>query len=58
MTDLPSPYPYFGGKAKVAGEIWKRLGDVPVYVEPFLGSGALWLAHPCALQSHSQCGSE
>lgn len=46
MTDLPSPYPYFGGKAKVAGEIWKRLGDVPCYVEPFLGSGALWLAHP------------
>lgn len=46
MTDLPSPYPYFGGKAKVAGEIWKRLGDVTVYVEPFLGSGALWLAHP------------
>ena len=46
MTDLPSPYPYFGGKAKVAGEIWKRLGDPPVYVEPFFGSGAVWLARP------------
>lgn len=43
---LKAPYPYFGGKARVAAEIWKRLGDVPLYVEPFLGSGAVWLARP------------
>lgn len=41
-----SPYPYFGGKSVVASEIWKRIGNVPVYVEPFLGSAAVLLARP------------
>ena len=45
---LKSPYPYFGGKARVAGDIWRRLGDVPNYVEPFFGSGAVLLARPHA----------
>lgn len=43
---LKSPYTYFGGKGKVAAEIWRRLGDVPNYVEPFLGSGAVLLQRP------------
>lgn len=43
---LKAPYPYFGGKSAVASEIWKRLGDVPNYVEPFFGSGAVLLARP------------
>jgi DNA adenine methylase len=43
---LKSPYPYFGGKSRVAGDIWRRLGDVPNYVEPFFGSGAVLLARP------------
>jgi len=43
---LKSPYPYFGGKAPVAAEIWRRLGDPKIYVEPFFGSGAVWLARP------------
>ena len=43
---LKSPYPYFGGKSRVADLVWKRLGDVKNYVEPFFGSGAMLLARP------------
>lgn len=45
---IKSPYPYFGGKAKVASSVWERFGDVPNYVEPFFGSGAVLLARPHA----------
>lgn len=45
-TQLLSPYPYFGGKSKVASLIWERFGDVPNYVEPFFGSGAVLLRRP------------
>jgi hypothetical protein len=45
-TDLHAPFPYFGGKSKVAAEVWKRLGDVGNYIEPFFGSGANLLARP------------
>ena len=43
---LKSPFPYFGGKSKIAGEIWKRMGRVDNVVEPFFGSGAFLLARP------------
>lgn len=43
---LKSPYPYFGGKSKIAAEVWKRFGNTPNYVEPFFGSGAVLLARP------------
>jgi hypothetical protein len=43
---LISPYPYFGGKARIAAEIWRRLGDVPNFVDPFMGSNALLLKRP------------
>lgn len=43
---LKAPFPYFGGKAQVTGLVWQRLGDVPNYVEPFFGSGAVLLARP------------
>ena len=46
MKDLTSPYPYFGGKRRVAGAIWQRFGDVPNFVEPCCGSGAVLLARP------------
>lgn len=47
MTNkLPSPVVYFGGKASQADKIWQALGDVPLYLEPFLGSAAVWLARP------------
>jgi len=47
MSDYKSPYPYFGGKSRIAAAVWQRLGaDVRNYVEPFFGSGAVLLARP------------
>jgi hypothetical protein len=43
---LQAPFPYFGGKRKIAAEVWSRFGDVKNYVEPFFGSGAVLLARP------------
>lgn len=43
---LKAPFPYFGGKSKVASEVWARFGDVANYVEPFCGSAAILLARP------------
>lgn len=38
---LKSPFVWFGGKRKVAGQVWEALGDVNNYIEPFFGSGAV-----------------
>lgn len=46
MTDLRSPFPWFGGKRRVAADVWAALGDVDSYVEPFFGSGAVLLERP------------
>lgn len=50
MTDLPqlkAPFPWFGGKSKVASLVWDRFGaDIPNYVEPFAGSLAVLLSRP------------
>jgi DNA adenine methylase len=43
-----APFPWFGGKSRVAGLVWDRFGDVPNYVEPFFGSGAVLLSRPTA----------
>lgn len=43
---LRAPFPYFGGKRRVAAEVWRRFGAVRSYVEPFFGSGAVLLARP------------
>ena len=43
---LKAPFPYFGGKSRIAHEVWARFGDVPNYVEPFAGSLAVLLARP------------
>jgi site-specific DNA-adenine methylase len=43
---LKAPFPYFGGKSKIANEVWARFGDVKNYVEPFCGSAAMLLARP------------
>jgi len=43
---LKSPFPYFGGKSKIAPLVWERFGRVENYVEPFFGSGAVLLARP------------
>ena len=38
-----APFPWFGGKRRAASLVWERFGDVPNYVEPFFGSGAVLL---------------
>ncbi|MFC1588561.1 DNA adenine methylase, partial [Planctomycetota bacterium] len=43
---LKAPFPYFGGKSRVAAAVWARFGDPKNYVEPFFGSGAILLARP------------
>lgn len=43
---LKAPFPYFGGKSKVAPLVWQALGDVAHYMEPFFGSGAVLLQRP------------
>lgn len=43
---LAAPFPWFGGKRKVAAEVWRRFGAVENYVEPFFGSGAVLLGRP------------
>lgn len=43
---LPAPFPWFGGKRRVADIVWSRFGNVPNYVEPFAGSLAVLLARP------------
>lgn len=43
---LTAPFPWFGGKSRVASTVWQRFGNVRNYVEPFFGSGAVLLARP------------
>lgn len=46
---IKSPFPYYGGKARVAPEVWRRFGDVKNYVEPFFGGGGVLLNRPISL---------
>lgn len=40
-------FPWFGGKRRVAKLIWRAFGaDIPNYVEPFFGSGAVLFQRP------------
>ena len=43
---MKAPFPWFGGKSRVASIVWERFGNVPNYVEPFFGSGAVLLDRP------------
>jgi len=43
---VKAPFPWFGGKRRVAPLIWSAFGDVDNYVEPFAGSLAVLLARP------------
>jgi len=45
-SSLSAPFPWFGGKRKVAADVWARFGKVANYVEPFFGSGAVMLGRP------------
>jgi len=43
---VKAPFVWFGGKRKVAPQVWTALGDVDNYVEPFAGSLAVLLGRP------------
>lgn len=45
---LKAPFPWFGGKSRVAHIVWQRFGKVSNYVEPFAGSLAVLLGRPHA----------
>lgn len=47
-SDLRAPFPWFGGKRRVAHLVWNAFGDVQNYVEPFAGSLAVLLERPTA----------
>ncbi len=52
---MKSPFPYFGGKSTVSHIVWDAIGDVPHYIEPFFGSGAVLLSRPrFDSQSHTE----
>lgn len=46
MNNLKAPFPWFGGKSRVAHIVWERFGKIDNYVEPFFGSGAVLLGRP------------
>ena len=43
---LKAPFPWFGGKSRIASDVWAALGLVNNYVEPFAGSLAVLLMRP------------
>jgi D12 class N6 adenine-specific DNA methyltransferase len=51
MRLLRAPFPWFGGKSRVAHLVWERFGEVRNYVEPFFGSGAVLLARPGGIET-------
>lgn len=51
---LKAPFPYFGGKRRVAPKVWQIIGDVGNYVEPFCGSMAVLLARPPHHKGHTE----
>lgn len=46
VSKLKAPFPYAGGKSRIAPIIWQAFGNVSNYVEPFAGSLAVLLANP------------
>lgn len=41
-----APFPWFGGKSRAANAVWRHLGDVEHYIEPFCGSAAVLIRRP------------
>jgi DNA adenine methylase len=48
---MKAPFPWFGGKRRVADVVWSAFGDVDNYVEPFAGGLAVLLERP---ESHER----
>jgi len=53
MKPFKPPFPWFGGKSRVAARVWQRLGNVQHYVEPFFGSGAILFARPDPIRTET-----
>lgn len=43
---MNAPFTWYGGKRRVAPQVWSALGDVDMYIEPFGGSLAVLLGRP------------
>lgn len=43
---LMPPFPYYGGKRRIGDFVWSAIGEVETYIEPFFGSGAVYLSRP------------
>lgn len=48
---LKAPFPFFGGKRKIAERIWTYLSGADTYIEPFAGSLAVLLGRPTPVTS-------
>ena len=46
VRKITSPMPYFGGKSRASSLVWKLLGPVQNYIDPFFGSLAVPLRYP------------
>ncbi len=50
---LKAPFPWFGGKSRVAHLVWDRFANVDNFVEPFAGSLAVLLGRPHTPQTET-----
>ena len=43
---MHAPFTYAGGKRRIAPRVWREIGNVYTYLEPFAGSAAVLLGRP------------
>lgn len=55
---LRAPFPYPGGKRRVAADVWRRFGRVERYLEPFAGTLAVLLANPHPPNAEIVCDTD
>lgn len=41
-----APFPWYGGKSRAANAVWRHIGEVQHYIEPFCGSAAVLIRRP------------
>lgn len=51
-AEFLAPFPWFGGKSRVARAVWKRFGQIGTFIEPFFGSGAMLLNRPLPFEGN------
>ena len=55
VANLKAPFPWFGGKSRVADAVWQAFGTVDRYLEPFAGTLAVLLGNPHPPRSEVVC---